>query len=83
MVASLQVCMESSWSLIIAGLTWTWQAAGLQQEAVVFVLFCFFNELLESMAGRVLQIQNYRISMTQGNNRISEWSSSEVLVLIK
>ena len=41
------------------------------------------NELLECMKGLVLQIQNYRISMTQGNNRISERSPSEVPVLIE
>ena len=34
------------------------------------------NELLECMKGLVLQIQNYRISMTQGNNRISERNPS-------
>ena len=39
-------------------------------------------ELLECMKGLVLQIQNYRISMTQGNNRIFEKSLSAVLVLI-
>ena len=41
------------------------------------------NELLECMKGLVLQIQNYRISMTQGNNRISKRSPSEVPVLIE
>ena len=39
-------------------------------------------ELLECMKGLVLQIQNYRISMTQGNNRISKRSPSEDPVLI-
>ena len=34
------------------------------------------------MKGSVLQIQNYRISMTQGNNRISKRSPSEDPVLI-
>ena len=38
------------------------------------------SELLECMKGLVLQIQNYRISMTQGNCRISEWSPCEVPV---
>ena len=40
------------------------------------------DELLKYMKGPVLQIQNYRMSMTQGNNRISEKSPGEVLVLI-
>jgi hypothetical protein len=39
-------------------------------------------ELLEHMKGLVLQIQSYRISMTQGNNRKSERSSSEDPALI-
>jgi hypothetical protein len=38
---------------------------------------------LESMKGPFLQIQNYRISMTQGNNRISKSSPSKVIVLIE
>ena len=33
------------------------------------------------MKGPVVQIQNYRLSVTQGNNRIFEKSPSEVLVL--
>jgi hypothetical protein len=40
------------------------------------------DELLKYMKGPVPQIQNYRMSMTQGNNRISEKSPGEVLVLI-
>ena len=32
------------------------------------------NELLECMKGLVLQIQNPRVSMTQGNNRLSKRS---------
>ena len=40
-------------------------------------------ELLEHVKGPVLQIQSCRISMTQGNNRISERSPSEVPVLIE
>ena len=39
-------------------------------------------ELLECMKGPVLQIQSCRISMTQGNNRISKRSPSEDPVLI-
>ena len=35
------------------------------------------------MKGLVQQIQNYRISMTQGDDRVSERSPSEVPVLIK
>ena len=31
-------------------------------------------ELLEHMKGLVLQIQSYRLSMTQSNNRVSERS---------
>ena len=38
------------------------------------------NELMELMKRPVLQLQNYRISMTQGNNRISERGPSEVPV---
>jgi hypothetical protein len=41
------------------------------------------DELLEDVKGLILQIQNYRISMAQGNNRISERSLSEVIVLIE
>ena len=38
-------------------------------------------ELLEGMKGPVLQIQNYRISTTQDDNRMLEWSPSKVPVL--
>ena len=41
------------------------------------------DELLECMEGLVLLIQNYRISMAWGNNRISKRSLSEVPVLIE
>jgi hypothetical protein len=41
------------------------------------------DELLECMKGLVLQIQNYRISMTQGNNKVFERSPSEVSVLME
>jgi hypothetical protein len=34
------------------------------------------NELLDCMDGLVLQIKNYRIYMTQGNNRIAKRSIS-------
>lgn len=37
--------------------------------------------LMEFMKGSVLKIQNYSISMTQGNNRVSEKSPSEVPLL--
>lgn len=40
------------------------------------------NELLDCMDGLVLQIKNYRIYMTQGNNRIAKRSSHEDTVLI-
>jgi hypothetical protein len=40
------------------------------------------SERLECMKGLVLQVQNYRISMTQGNNSESERSPSEGPVLI-
>ena len=40
------------------------------------------DELPECIKRLVLQIQNYRVSMTQGNNKISERSPSEVSVLI-
>jgi hypothetical protein len=36
---------------------------------------------LEFMKGLVLQIPNYRISMTQGTNRISEGCHNEIPVL--
>ena len=39
-------------------------------------------ELLEHMKGPVLQIQSFRISMAQGNNRISVRSPSENPILI-
>ena len=41
------------------------------------------DELLECTKEAVLQFQNYRISMTQGNNRISERSLIEISVLIE
>ena len=40
------------------------------------------DELLEFMKRLVLQIQNYRIFMTQGNSRISEMCSGEDPVLL-
>ena len=40
-------------------------------------------ELLVYVKKVVLQIQSCRISMTQGNNRISERSPSEIAVLIE
>ena len=40
-------------------------------------------ELLVHMKGPFLQIQNYRISMTQGNNKVFERSPSEVSVLME
>ena len=39
------------------------------------------NELLECTKKLVLHIPNYRISVTQGINRMSERNPSEVLVL--
>jgi hypothetical protein len=39
------------------------------------------SELLGCTKGLVLQIQNYRISMTQANNRISQRCPGEVPVL--
>ena len=42
-----------------------------------------FNwEQLEHMEGLVLQIQSYTITLTQGNNRISERNNNEDSVLI-
>ena len=41
------------------------------------------DELLECMKGLVLQMQSYRRSIKQGNNRISKRSPSEVQVLIE
>ena len=41
------------------------------------------DELLEFMKQLVLQIQNYRIFITQSNNRITERSPSEDPVLIE
>ena len=40
-------------------------------------------KLLEHTKGLFLQIQNYKIFVTQGNNRISKRSPSEVSVLIE
>jgi hypothetical protein len=40
------------------------------------------EELWEDVKVLVLEIQTYRISMTQGNGRISERSPSEVPLLI-
>ena len=39
-------------------------------------------ELLERVKGLALQIQNCRISMTQGNNRITERKTGENLVVV-
>lgn len=41
------------------------------------------NELLKCMKGLVLEIQNYSISRTQINNRISKRSPREVPILIE
>ena len=41
------------------------------------------KELLGFMKGPILQIQNYRISMTQSKNKISKRSFSEDPVLIE
>lgn len=41
------------------------------------------DKLLKQVKEPVLLIQNYRISMTQGYNRIFKRSSSEVPVLVK
>jgi hypothetical protein len=41
------------------------------------------DKLLECMKGLFLQIQNYRISTTWGNNRMSKRSTSGVQVLIE
>jgi hypothetical protein len=41
------------------------------------------NELLEHMRGPVLQTQSVSISITQGNNMISERSPGENPVLIE
>lgn len=40
------------------------------------------NELLEGIKGLVLQIQNYRIPMTQDSKRVSQRSPGEVPLLI-
>jgi hypothetical protein len=40
------------------------------------------DEMLEHMEGLVLQIQNYRVSLTWGNNKISKRSPSDIPVLI-
>ena len=42
------------------------QGSGMAQPNIYPI-----NELLEYMKGPVLQIQNHRISMTQGNDRVS------------
>ena len=49
---------------------------------MVYPNFYPIDELLEFMEEPVLQIPNYRISMTQGNNRISKRGPNEVSVLI-
>jgi hypothetical protein len=54
------------------------QGSGMAQPNIYPI-----NELLEYMKGPVLQIQNHRISMTQGNNRISQRSPSGIPVLIE
>jgi hypothetical protein len=41
------------------------------------------KELLESIKRLVLQIQTYGISMTQGSNRVSKRSPSELPAVIK
>ena len=46
------------------------------------IIYLYIDEQLECMK-LVLQIQSYRISMTQGNNRVSKGSPSEVPVLIE
>jgi hypothetical protein len=48
---------------------------------VVYSNIYSINELLECMKWLDFQIQNYRISMTQGNSRISKRSPSEDPIL--
>ena len=55
-----------------------------QAQIQDFELICpNISELLEYMKKLVLQIQSYRISMTQGNNRISERNPNEIPVLLE
>lgn len=56
--------------------------AQIQDVELVHLNIYLIDEQLESMKRLALQIQNYRISMTQGNTRRAERSPSEVLVLI-
>ena len=58
------------------------ESSGLNNFELVYPNIYPIYELLEHMKGLVLQIQSYRISMTQGNNRKSERSPSEDPVLI-
>ena len=69
-----------------------WQVAGksldnsqtqIQGFELAHSNICPTNELLECTKESVLQIQNHRISMTQGKARISERRPSEVPVLIE
>ena len=53
------------------------QALGLAQPNIYSIY-----ELLVNMKMLVLQIQKYRISMTQGNNRVSEKGPREGPVFI-
>jgi hypothetical protein len=48
--------------------------AQIQDFELAHLNIYLINELLEHMSKPVVLIQNHRISMTQGNNRISERS---------
>lgn len=54
--------------------TWV-QIQGFQLAHLEIYTIC---ELLEHMKWLVLHIQSYRVSMTQGNHRQSEWNPVRV-----
>ena len=55
-----------------------WTAQIPSRTRVIYLI----EELIEHVKGLVLQSQSYRISTTQGMDRISKRSPSEVPVLI-
>lgn len=57
--------------------------AQIQDFELAYPIIYPINELLKGNKMPVLQIQNYRLSKTKENNRISKRSPSEIPVLIE
>ena len=76
---------------MLALVVWLWESwwlnsattqAQIQGSELAYPNICPIYELLKPVKEPILHIQSYRKFRTQGNNRISERSPSEVPVLI-